>query len=101
MSFKYEVICTIDIGKSIAEVGAVLNGINSELAKFGIDEKLIYGSSFKWATITTDRNMNSEEIANMEDIIDDHLKNNQVLSQYGIRVESIRCQSSQSSSQSQ
>lgn len=101
MNFKYDVICTIDIGKSFAEVGSVIDGINNELAKFGIGEKLVYGSSFKWATITTDRQMTKEELDKMKAILDEHLKNNQVLSQYGIRVESIRSQSSQSSRQSQ
>ena len=58
----YDIKVSIDLGRAVPEVGALCDNLNHELAKFGLDEKLSIWSALVGRTLTSDRELTTEEI---------------------------------------
>lgn len=100
MKFEYEICCTIDIGKTVDDVGDILKGVNAEMKHWGFDEQLICRGTIIIGTISSNRELTRQELDDMKTLIGAEVMKTPLFSKFGIRVESLKRKSSQSCSQS-
>ena len=71
MTFEYEILFRIDLGKAIPVVGELMERLNADIASAGGDEKLKLTSEalIPPMTVTVNRELTQEEQAQMREII--------------------------------
>lgn len=95
---EYQFPIEIDVGKSIADVGQVIESVNSTLSTFGVSERLRVGAQIGAMTITVGRVLSTEEEASVRRILEEGFTAR--FPDFGITVGNPRRQTGKSSNQS-
>jgi hypothetical protein len=86
---EYQIDCSIDIGKSISEVGELLKSINKFMKQDGFNEELFYKGKLTLGVLTTDRELTQQETEDIKTLIGGEIMKSELFKKFGIRVESI------------
>lgn len=59
---EYELSLEIDLGKSIPDVGRLIEGVNANLSTIGVDERLGVRSHVGTMTVKNDKELSQQEL---------------------------------------
>jgi hypothetical protein len=96
--FTYEFPLMIDLGKSIADVGRIVDSVNAALPMFGVSEHVAITSEVAHFTVTAGRPLTEEETEIVRQQLECGARER--LPELGVRVGNARRQSRQSGYQS-
>ena len=85
---EYEIILSADLGAVFTPIGDVLKNINDGVASFGVSEKLMLRGKPFSATLTSERELTTDELETVKKITQDTFNDGQPA--WKVRVESIR-----------
>ena len=87
----YTIHLSFNLGNMVSEVGHLEENVNSTLAKFGIDDKLVIRSKAFSMSLQCDRELTKQEKQTMKEIVENCF--NERFKEWNFKVESFRRQS--------
>ena len=88
MKIQYQIPLLLNLGKTIDEVGDLMNKINATLSKCGNEENIRAEGEIGTINLSVDRELNKGEKDKMKDALQSSIKS--ILPQYNIRVGELR-----------
>ena len=68
-SIQYELVLVLDGAKTLEPIQKLQDGVNANLSKMGVDERIGFSSRMSAGVITTKREMTKDELKQMRSII--------------------------------
>jgi hypothetical protein len=87
----YKIEISIDAGKAFSPVGGLVDKINTGLAEFGVEERMMVRANCISANLEAERELTPREMVIMKDIIERQFAESQPA--WNAKVESFRRQS--------